>query len=368
MNINGKFVKSRRYQIMKNGHVRGRVDTMNLYWSVYENLESEVLALANSIMFDDSQLKVYSLKIGDLIVRCAVEIESISKELYLQEGGKILKRDLYFDTDCLDLLVKKWNIDKKKLHVSSSKMDFSSSNLILTPLEKSNQRGKCQWKKAYQAIKHNRAISLKQANIRNLLNVLGALYILNLYYRNESFWCNIPINDKSPYMNPSKIFTPYICDLSESWYWLLDSENIDALKTTDWISPIESSMEESVYIKRYTDNSIHQQRKWLIILILNGNADGTLKKIFPMQNEFSAENIIEEVKNGRCLDIAKTVYKARTMFEQTEWIKFEDMNKTTEIIINKNLTIYPEKTWKDFLESDDFQNILKYFKNRVMKN
>ena len=127
-------------------------------------------------------------------------------------------------------------------------------------------------------------------------------------------------------------------------------------------------MEESVYIKRYTDNSIHQQRKWLIILILNGNADGTLKKIFPMQNEFSAENIIEEVKNGRCLDIAKTVYKARTMFEQTEWIKFEDMNKTTEIIINKNLNIYPEKTWKDFLESDDFQKILKYFKNRVMKN
>ena len=195
---------------------------MNMYWSVYENLETEVLALADSIMFDDSQLKVYSLKIGDLLVRCAVEIEAISKELYLQEGGQFPvydkngdKRDLYFDTDCLDLLVKKWNINKKKLHVSSLKMDFSSSHLILTPLEKSNQRGKCQWKKAYQAIKHNRAISLKQANIRNLLNVLGALYILNLYYRNESFWCNIPINDKSPYMNPSKIFVPDICDIAK---------------------------------------------------------------------------------------------------------------------------------------------------------
>lgn len=347
---------------------------MNLYWSVYENLESEVLSLADSVMFDDAQLKVYSLKIGNLIVRCAVEIESISKELYLQEGGKIpvfekidKKRDLYFDTDCLDLLVKKWNIDKKKLHVSSLKMDFSPQNLVLIPLEKSNQRGKCQWKKAYHAIKHNRATSLKQANVKNLLNALGALYILNLYYRNESFWYNVPIHDKMPYANLSKIFTPYICDLSENPCWLLDSENIDALKTANWIASIEPSLEESVYIKRYTDASIHQQRKWLLILILNGKADGTLEKIFPMQNKLSVENIIEEVKNGRYLDIAKTIFKARTMFEQTELIKFEDMNKTVEIIINKNLPIYPVQTWKDFFKSNDFQKILRDFEDHAEK-
>ena len=52
-----------------------------------------------SIMFNDEQLKVYSAAIGDIIIRCAVEIEAISKELYTRSGGE--KKHLHFDTDCL---------------------------------------------------------------------------------------------------------------------------------------------------------------------------------------------------------------------------------------------------------------------------
>lgn len=50
------------------------------------------------------------MHIADLIVRCAVEIESLSKELYCRWGimepvdSEGNKRDLYFDTDCLALL------------------------------------------------------------------------------------------------------------------------------------------------------------------------------------------------------------------------------------------------------------------------
>ena len=39
---------------------------MNLYWSIYENLEAEVLRLADDIFFDDDQLDVYSVTIGIL--------------------------------------------------------------------------------------------------------------------------------------------------------------------------------------------------------------------------------------------------------------------------------------------------------------
>lgn len=59
----------------------------NLYWSVYKNLEKEFLHLAEYIHFADDQTKVYSMHIADLIVRCAIEIESIAKELYLNLGG-----------------------------------------------------------------------------------------------------------------------------------------------------------------------------------------------------------------------------------------------------------------------------------------
>lgn len=59
----------------------------NLYWPVYKNLEKELLKLAECVHFADDQLNVYSMHIADLIVRCAVEIESLSKELYCRLGG-----------------------------------------------------------------------------------------------------------------------------------------------------------------------------------------------------------------------------------------------------------------------------------------
>lgn len=83
----------------------------NLYWPVYKNLEKEFLKIADYVHVSDEQLTVYSMHIADLIVRCAIEIESISKELYCRLGGNMTpvddegkNRDLYFDTDCLQLI------------------------------------------------------------------------------------------------------------------------------------------------------------------------------------------------------------------------------------------------------------------------
>lgn len=137
---------------------------LNLYWPVYMNLEKEFLKLADYIHFSDEQLKVYSIHIADLIIRCAIEIEAISKELYELLGGNMLpvdnngnSRDLYFDTDCLDLLEQKWLISKKEITVSATNFYFTNeTNRVLTPLVKCNIRGKGKWKCAYQAVKHNR--------------------------------------------------------------------------------------------------------------------------------------------------------------------------------------------------------------------
>ena len=170
---------------------------MNLYWSIYENLEAEVLRLADDIFFDDKQLKVYSVTIGNLIVRCAIEIESLAKELYCGLGGapatfksrKGKKRYLSFDTKCLDLLIKTWKIDQKKIQIVSSKMSFAKNNSVLAPLVDSNKYGDegSPWKRAYQEFKHNRAQGMETATVENLLGALGALYILNLYNRDDSF-------------------------------------------------------------------------------------------------------------------------------------------------------------------------------------
>ena len=163
----------------------------NPYWSIYKNLERELVDLSNLIHIDDKQLEIYSTKISELLIRTTVEVESISKELYFLNGGtKPNDNELYFDTDCLALLENKWQLSKKQILVSASNFYFDLvDNKILTPLRKANKRGtsSSDWQRAYQAIKHNKVASLAKGNLKHLIRAIGGLYILNLYYKDTSY-------------------------------------------------------------------------------------------------------------------------------------------------------------------------------------
>jgi len=177
----------------------------NLYWPVYKNLEKEVIRLSEYVHFDDNQLSTYSAKIAELLIRCSIEIESISKDLYFRLGGpRSYDRDLYFDTDCIQLIENKWILSKKKVIVAAPNFFFQKDdNKVLTPLYKANRRGTsgADWKKAYQAIKHNRVGYLPKGSIKNLVRALAALYLLNIYFKDETYdlekdskATNLPIN------------------------------------------------------------------------------------------------------------------------------------------------------------------------------
>lgn len=163
----------------------------NFYWTVYKNLEKELTALSDLIHIDDHQLDIYSIKIAELLLRTSVEIESISKALYFKNGGaKPDDINLFFDTDCLDLLENKWQLSKKQVQVSAHNFYFAlPENQVLTPLKKANKRGtsSSDWQKAYQAVKHNRVTSLPKANLKHLIRAMAALYLLNIYFNDNSY-------------------------------------------------------------------------------------------------------------------------------------------------------------------------------------
>lgn len=56
-------------------------------------------------------------------------------------------------------------------------------------MHKAHKRGtsSSKWQIAYQAVKHDRMNNQKSGNIGNLFLALGALYILNVYYRGANF-------------------------------------------------------------------------------------------------------------------------------------------------------------------------------------
>ncbi len=162
-----------------------------LFWNSYKRLEREVLDVSEDIYFCDEQTSVYSPRIGDLLVRTVIEIESLSKALFQENGGSVpADRDLRFDTDCLRYLEEKWLLSEKKIFIiAQSFAFFKDENKVLTPLNKASRCGKgaSKWQKAYQALKHDRINNLRQGSVGNLLSALGALYILNIYYRNASY-------------------------------------------------------------------------------------------------------------------------------------------------------------------------------------
>jgi hypothetical protein len=167
---------------------------MNIYWPTFKNLENEFSRLMYDIHIDDEQLKVYSSKISDLILRAAVEIESIAKEIYFREFSTAKTRIRY--DDAIDSLCKTWLLNKKPVQISSVNCFLSQTTLY--PFVKSENRTGTEkktysWNNAYQNIKHDRAGGMKYGNLKSLFEIMAALYILNLYFANR----NYPLRDDS---------------------------------------------------------------------------------------------------------------------------------------------------------------------------
>lgn len=231
---------------------------MNLFWPVYKNLELEVLEIAKYIHVSDKQVGVYSMRIADIIVRCAIEIEAISKELYKSLGGCMelkdkegKKRDIYFDTDCLKLLEKHWKLSKKVVKISSPLFYLEEErHKVICPLHNAFKRKGAKWNKAYQAIKHNRAESLESSGtIENMLLALGALYILNLYYKDDSFI----MQDKVE----SNVFDERIgSELFSVTFAVFNS--VSALDDYEAYIDKGKHYETAIYIKRYEKESFEK--------------------------------------------------------------------------------------------------------------
>jgi len=303
---------------------------MNLYWSVYKNLEKEVLVLANQIHFDDIQLKVYSVKIAELLIRCSVEIESIAKDLFLANGGTMpTGRDLYFDTDCMELLENKWLISKKQVLVSAQNFYFTNtSNRIITPLNKSNKRGTSgsDWKKAYQAVKHNRTFSLSKGNIKNLIRAMGALYLLNIYFKADKFdlkkdLSGVNFDDRlGSELFSLKIHINTSISVSSAYTKKPDfDECVYLLKATDETSQIAREALQRIQEKQKTLNTNH----------LLETIKGAVKEA-----AFTAENAqskIEEIVKDENTKIGPKYFKQAFRTESESF-----RNLMYEAIINKN--------------------------------
>lgn len=209
----------------------------DIFWQTYLNLEKEMIEVSKYIFITDeitvrkngvettqsydAQMNTFSPHLADLLVRCCVQIEAISKELYHANGGTKPRGDktLFFDEDCLKLIDIKWNTHNKRVLVVAPFFNLTKDkNRVLRPLKEAHKRSEAYWAKAYQAVKHDRFASLSYGNVKAVLHALAALYLLNVYYRNDS-WV-IPYKDlhKMDYSLNSSIFALNPPKTDQPWY------------------------------------------------------------------------------------------------------------------------------------------------------
>lgn len=209
----------------------------DIFWQTYLNLEKEVIEVSKYIFITDevtirtdgketqisydSQLKVFSPHIADLLVRCCVQIEALSKELYYTNGGEKSRgsKDVFFDEDCLKLIDKKWETGKKEVLVAAPFFNLTKDeNRVLRPLRNAHKRSGVSWAKAYQAVKHDRFSSLQSGNVKALLHAMAALYLLNLYFRNDVRVVTFHELSKCDYSMGSSLFAVKSPAVEMLWY------------------------------------------------------------------------------------------------------------------------------------------------------
>ncbi len=310
----------------------------NFYWSVYKNLEKEIIQLSNQIHFDENQLSVYSIKIIELLIRTSVEIEAISKELYFQNDGLELrgedgkKREVFFDTDCLEFLNKKWLLSEKKVLVSAATFYFKEvENKVLTPLKKANKRGSsgADWKIAYQAVKHNRARNLDNGNIKVLIRAMAALFLLNLYYRDEKITLGtFNQNDGFETGFGSEIFSIksiYASFEDTTGKISLPEDNIECVYLMKLTDPAYKNVVNSC--KKYSEkekNTILESDEFKIFMEKNPNYSFSDKHLLSICNDIGGNEFLQKIFRLRNNSVNLL------------------QNSAVELVLNKNQKIYPD--------------------------
>jgi len=171
----------------------------NLFWSIYNQIEKEFKELSYFIYIDRKQLKTYSVKIAELILRVVSECENISSEICKIEKIKFkdkkghIRKSVYFN-EYVDRLNDIFNLEDKLVNPIYENIDQNAFYSKLIPFRKEKRRvdGKekeiLSWYYSYNKIKHDRVKNYKEANLENLINGLAALFLLNIYYNNKVFY------------------------------------------------------------------------------------------------------------------------------------------------------------------------------------
>ncbi len=230
------------------------MEKSDIFWQTYLNLEKELVEVSKYIFITDvktvnrngveviencnTQMETFSPHLADLLVRCCVQIEAVSKELYYELNGPKQRGDntIKFDEDCLKVIDIKWHTHNKPVLIVAPFFNLTKEeSRTMKPLKEAHKKQGTYWERAYQAVKHDRYASLCCGNVKALLHAMAALYLLNLYFRKDSWIVKYQDLPKQEYGVGSALFAVKAPMANQLWEGNIprDSESPYVVTYTD---------------------------------------------------------------------------------------------------------------------------------------
>ncbi len=157
------------------------------YVRAYLLIEEELKSLFVSVEPASESLATYSFRIHGLLMRVCIEIEANMRAILSDNGYK--PREDRFGRPVLNMMV--YRKIEYSHHLSSYEVGlplWRGGDRIMKPFQSWRESNSLDWYQAYNESKHDRQDAFTKANIKNLLNAVGALLILiTAQFGTESF-------------------------------------------------------------------------------------------------------------------------------------------------------------------------------------
>lgn len=176
---------------------------INHHWNYFLAIEKNLENLSRYIEFSENNLQTYSIEIAHILLSSSSEVD-----VMLKQFCKLIEPNSNPN-----------NINDYKNIILSSGSDIVDQKILISrygleykPFENWITDGENPvWWKSHNRVKHNRNEYYYQANLQNVVNSVGALLLVNIYFYEKQFSLNdgkesVGLLETTSKLNPESSF------------------------------------------------------------------------------------------------------------------------------------------------------------------
>lgn len=149
-----------------------------IHWNYFIALENDISNLSRFLEIAESNFSSYSIELGRILFAAVSEVEVVAKK-YCNK--------IEHNCTAENIGNYKMIITKRHPDFSAIKVHLPRFGLTLTPWSKWRSETQPLWWRAYTKVKYERHEHFAEANLKNALNGVAALYVLLIFlYRQEA--------------------------------------------------------------------------------------------------------------------------------------------------------------------------------------